>query len=57
MSKRHNILPTRADFFILSAGKLKSVQEFKFKFFMQLFHCRSQPCKNCMAACSSFQRV
>ena len=32
-SKRHNILPTRTSFFISSAGKLKSVQEFKLKLF------------------------
>ena len=31
--KRHNILPTRADVFISSAGKIESVQEFKIKFF------------------------
>ena len=29
MSKRHNILPTRTSFFISSAGKIESVQEFK----------------------------
>ena len=27
--KRHNILPTRASFFISSAGKIESVQELK----------------------------
>ena len=31
MSKRHNILPTRTGFFISSAGKIESVQEFKVK--------------------------
>ena len=56
-SKRHNILPTRASFFISSAGKIESVQEFKIKIFEQLFHCRWQPCKTCMATCSSFQRA
>ena len=34
LSKRHNILPTRADFFISSAGKIESVQDFKIKFFV-----------------------
>ena len=29
MSKRHNILPTRASFFISSAGKIESVGEFR----------------------------
>ena len=33
MSKRHNILPTRTSFFISSAGKIKSVQEFKVNLF------------------------
>ena len=33
MSKRHNILPTRTSFFISSAGKIESVQEFKIKTF------------------------
>ena len=33
MSKRHNILPTRTKFFILSAGKVESRQEFKMKRF------------------------
>ena len=33
MLKRHNILPTRTSFFISSAGKTESVQEFKIKFF------------------------
>ena len=33
MLKRHNILPTRTSFFILSAGKIESVQEFKIKLF------------------------
>ena len=33
MSKRDNILPTRNSFFISSAGKIKSVQDFKIKFF------------------------
>ena len=31
MSKRHSILPTRSTFFISSAGKIESVQEFKLK--------------------------
>ena len=31
MSKRHNILPTGTSFFISSAGKIESVQEFKTK--------------------------
>ena len=33
MSKRLNILPARASFFISSAGKIKSVQEFKIELF------------------------
>ena len=33
MSKRHKILPTRTRFFISSAGKIESVQEFKIKLF------------------------
>ena len=33
MLKRHNILPTRTSFFILSAGKIESGQEFKIKLF------------------------
>ena len=33
MSKRHNILPTRTIFFILSAGKIEKMQEFKMKLF------------------------
>ena len=33
MSKSHNILPTRNSFFISSAGKIGSVQEFKIKLF------------------------
>ena len=33
MPKRHNILPTRNSFFISSAGKIQSVQEFKIKLF------------------------
>ena len=33
MLKRHNILPTRTSFFISSAGKIESVQEFKIKLF------------------------
>ena len=33
MSKRHNILPTRTRFFISSAGKIESLQEFKIKLF------------------------
>ena len=37
MSKRHNILPTRTSFFISSAGKIESVQEFKIKLFEQCF--------------------
>ena len=32
-SERHNILPTRTSFFISSAGKIESVQEFKIKLF------------------------
>ena len=35
--KRHNILPTRADVFISSAGKIESVQEFKIKFLSSCF--------------------
>ena len=31
MSKRHNILTKRNNFFIPSVGKIKSVQEFKLK--------------------------
>ena len=31
--ERHNILPTRTTFFISSAGKIKSVQDFKIKLF------------------------
>ena len=31
VSKRNNILPTRASFFALCAGKIESVQEFKMK--------------------------
>ena len=33
MLKRHNILPTRARFFISSAGKIENVQEFNVKLF------------------------
>ena len=33
MSKRYTTLPTRTRFFILSAGKSESVQEFKIKLF------------------------
>ena len=33
MMKRHNILPTRTNFFISSAGKIESVWEFKIKNF------------------------
>ena len=33
MSKRHNISPTRSSFYISSAGKIDSVQEFKIKLF------------------------
>ena len=33
MSKRLNILPTRASFFISSAGKIESVREFKTNFY------------------------
>ena len=33
MLKRHSILPTRTSLFIWSAGKIESVQEFKFKLF------------------------
>ena len=33
MSKRYTTLPTRTRFFILSAGKIESVQEFKIKLF------------------------
>ena len=32
MSKRHKVLPTRNSFFISSAGKIESMQEFKTKF-------------------------
>ena len=38
MLKRHNILPTRTSYFISSAGRIESVQEFKVKPFEQLFH-------------------
>ena len=31
--ERHSVLPTRTTFFISSAGKIKSVQEFKIKLF------------------------
>ena len=31
MSKRHNILPTRASFFALSAGKIESGRKFEIK--------------------------
>ena len=31
--KRHNMVPTRTSFFTSSAGKIKSVQEFKSKLF------------------------
>ena len=55
MPKRHNILPTRSSFFISSAGKIESVEEFKSKLFEQLFHFRCHSCKNCMATCGSFQ--
>ena len=57
ISKRHNILQTKPNFFISSAGKIASVHEFKIKLFEQLFHCKWQPSKNCMATCSSFQRT
>ena len=33
MSKRHKISPTRINFFISSAAKIESVQEFKIKIF------------------------
>ena len=33
MSKRHNILPTKTSFFILSEGKIENGQEFKMKLF------------------------
>ena len=33
MSKRDNILPTIASFFMPSAGKIESVREFKITFF------------------------
>ena len=33
MSKRHNILPTIASFFMSSAGKIEGVPEFKIKVF------------------------
>ena len=33
MSKSHNILPTRTSFFISSAEKIESVQEFEIKLF------------------------
>ena len=32
MSKRDNIFPTKASFFISSAGKIENVQEFKVKY-------------------------
>ena len=53
-SKSHNNLLTRTSFFISNAGKIESVQEFKTKLFEQLFHCRLQPRKSCMAVCRSF---
>ena len=57
MSKCYHILPTRTSFFILSAGKIESVQEFKVKLFELLFHCRCQSCKNCMATFISFHQT
>ena len=33
MSKRQNILPTRTNFFISSAGNIETVPEFKIKVF------------------------
>ena len=33
MLKRHNILPARTNFFVSSAEKVESVQEFKIKLF------------------------
>ena len=33
MKKRHNILPTGTSSFVLTAGKIESVQEFKTKLF------------------------
>ena len=40
MSKRHKILPTGTTLFILSAGKIKSVQEFKIKLSEEVLHYR-----------------
>ena len=57
MSKRHNILLTRTRFFISSAGKIESLQEFKIKLFEWRFHRKWQPCKNYMAPCSKFKRT
>ena len=51
MSTRRNILMTKI-FFLSSAGKIESVQEFKMKLFEWMFHCRWQSCKNCIATCS-----
>ena len=33
MSKRYNILPTIASYFMSSAGKIEGVRKFKIKFF------------------------
>ena len=38
MSRRKNILPTRASFFFSSSGKFERVQETKTKFFELLFN-------------------
>ena len=39
MSNHHNFLPTRAAFFISSAGRVDSVREFKIEVFVLLFNC------------------
>ena len=49
MSERLYILPTKPMFYISSAGKIKSMQEFKINLFEKLFQCKWQPRKNCMA--------
>ena len=43
--------------FVSSAGKTKSVQEFKPKPFEFLLYCRLSSCKNHKATCNSFHRA
>ena len=57
MSKGHHILPTTNRCFISSAGRTKSVQEFKSKLFEFLLYCRLQSSENHMAIYSSFHRA